>query len=111
MIEELMKILSDKTRLRILNLLSIKPRCVCELIAILQLPQSTISRHISKMRLINLLIPQKERLFTTYRINNEFLSKYSFLDPLLHDLNIEFKDDIEKSKNIYIVDGKCNISK
>ncbi|WP_129409159.1 metalloregulator ArsR/SmtB family transcription factor [Marinitoga lauensis] len=58
--EELMKILADKTRLRILNLLNLKPRCVCELTAILQLPQSTVSRHISKMRLINLLIPQKK---------------------------------------------------
>ncbi|KLO21539.1 ArsR family transcriptional regulator [Marinitoga sp. 1197] len=107
--EQLMKILAEKTRLRILNLLYKKPRCVCELTAILELPQSTISRHISKMKLINLLIPQKEMLFTTYRINDEFFNKYSFFRFLLNDLNIEFNDDIEKSKHVSIINGKCII--
>lgn len=42
--------LSDPTRLRILNLLSAGELCVCDLIAVLDMPQSTISRHLAYLR-------------------------------------------------------------
>ncbi|MBM7558984.1 metalloregulator ArsR/SmtB family transcription factor [Marinitoga litoralis] len=109
MIEELMKILSDKTRLRIINVLSEKPRCVCELTEILDLPQSTVSRHLSKMKLIKLLFTEKDGVFIKYKLNNEFLEKYSFLNYLLDDLKNEFKEDLIKSEKVIIKDGVCVI--
>ena len=42
--------LSDATRLRILNLLSEGELCVCDLMEVLDMPQSTISRHLSYLR-------------------------------------------------------------
>jgi ArsR family transcriptional regulator len=44
------KTLSDPTRLRILALLAAGPLCVCDVMAVLQLPQSTVSRHLATLR-------------------------------------------------------------
>lgn len=44
------KALSEETRLRILALLLSGELCVCELMGVLQLPQSTISRHLAYLR-------------------------------------------------------------
>ena len=111
MIEDLMKILSDKTRLRILNILNVKPRCVCELTEILELPQSTVSRHLSKMKLMKLLNTEKNGVFITYKLNNEFLKKYSFLNYLMEDLKNEFKEDLAKAEKAIIKDGVCVVKK
>ena len=44
------KALSEEPRLRILALLLNGELCVCDLMAVLQLPQSTISRHLAYLR-------------------------------------------------------------
>ena len=43
---KLFKALSDETRLRIFALLNHGELCVCDLMEALQLPQSTVSRHL-----------------------------------------------------------------
>lgn len=45
-----LKGLSDPTRLRIIRLLSHGQLCVCDLMAGLNLPQSTVSRHMSFLK-------------------------------------------------------------
>jgi len=45
-----LKALSDETRLRILCLLMDGELCVCDLMAVLQLPQSTVSRHLAYLK-------------------------------------------------------------
>ena len=47
---ELFRILSDKTRLRIIFLLYHKELCVCEMCDILEMPQPNVSRHLGKLR-------------------------------------------------------------
>lgn len=44
------KALSDGTRLRILNLLGTGELCVCDLMAVLDMPQSKVSRHLAYLR-------------------------------------------------------------
>lgn len=44
------KALADETRLRILSLLLEGELCVCDLMAVLQLPQSTVSRHLAYLK-------------------------------------------------------------
>jgi ArsR family transcriptional regulator len=44
------KALADETRLRILCLLLEGELCVCDLMAVLQLPQSTVSRHLAYLK-------------------------------------------------------------
>lgn len=47
---QFLKALSEEPRLRILALLLGGELCVCDLMAVLQLPQSTISRHLAYLR-------------------------------------------------------------
>jgi len=48
---QLFKALADETRLRIISLLLTDGElCVCDIIAALKLPQSTISRHLSYLK-------------------------------------------------------------
>ena len=47
---ETLKALSDPTRLRIVSLLRHGELCVCDLMEALQLPQSTVSRHLGCLR-------------------------------------------------------------
>ncbi len=65
-VSEVLKALADPNRLRILNLLHEKTLCVCDLEAILELNQSNLSRHLSKLRLAGIVNAQKKALFTYY---------------------------------------------
>jgi ArsR family transcriptional regulator len=49
-LDQLFKAVSDPTRLRLLNLLRLGSICVCELHAVLQIPQPTASRHLAALR-------------------------------------------------------------
>ncbi len=61
-IAELHGLLADTTRLRILNLLRGGPLCVCHIVAALDLPQSTVSRHLSWLKVGRLVeLNQAER--------------------------------------------------
>lgn len=46
----ILKALADPTRLRILSLLRHGELCVCDLMEALQIPQSTISRHLATLK-------------------------------------------------------------
>ncbi len=60
------KALSDETRLRILSLLIQGELCVCDLMAVLQLPQSTVSRHLAYLRNANLISDRREGVWMYY---------------------------------------------
>ena len=65
-----LRLLADDTRLRILSLLSRTPDlCVCELVAILRLPQYQISRHLGPLRRSGLLIATRRGPFVFYGIS------------------------------------------
>jgi ArsR family transcriptional regulator len=61
--------LSDRTRLRILNLLQGGELCVCHLVAILDSPQPTVSRHLAYLRKAGLVVARKEGLWMHYRLS------------------------------------------
>jgi ArsR family transcriptional regulator, arsenate/arsenite/antimonite-responsive transcriptional repressor len=60
--------LSDRTRLRILNLLQGGELCVCDLVDILEVPQPTASRHLAYLRKTGLVKPRKEGHWNYYRL-------------------------------------------
>lgn len=60
---------SDETRLRILNLLSEGELCVCDVMRVLDEPQSKVSRHFSYLRKADLVIGRKEGLWMYYRLS------------------------------------------
>jgi ArsR family transcriptional regulator len=62
------KALSCATRLRILALLTQGELCVCELMAVLQLPQSTVSRNLAYLRNVGLVSDRREGVSIYYQL-------------------------------------------
>ncbi len=63
-----LKALSDKTRLRIVNLLMEDELCICQIQAVLNMSQPRISRHIRILKEAGLLKSRKEAQMTFYSI-------------------------------------------
>jgi ArsR family transcriptional regulator len=59
---------ADPTRLRILNLLVAGELCVCDLVELLGLPQSTVSRHLRYLHRAGLVGVSREWKFAHYRL-------------------------------------------
>ena len=65
---DLFKAFADYVRLRLLNLLADGEVCVCHLHEALDLPQSTVSRHLAYLRKRGLVVGRKEGLWVHYRL-------------------------------------------
>ena len=65
---ELFKAFAEPVRLRLLNLLASGEVCVCHLHEALELPQSTVSRHLAYLRRRGLVVGRKEGLWVHYRL-------------------------------------------
>lgn len=68
---QILKALTDETRLRILALLGQGELCVCDLIAVLQLPQSTVSRHLALLKSAGWVTDRRQGLWMYYRLADE----------------------------------------
>jgi len=63
------KSLSEPIRLRILNLLSNSDEiCVCDIVSILDTPQSVISRHLSYLKKNHLVLSRREGNWQHYKL-------------------------------------------
>ena len=91
------KVLADETRLRCLTLIYENHElCVCELIHALELPQSKISRHLSLMKLNNLIIDRREGQWVFYSVHpNISKFKINIIDMSINELKNTnpFKED------------------
>ena len=65
---QLFKAFADVTRLRILNLVAQRERCVCEFQKILRVPQPTISRHLAYLRRSGLLVARRDGKWIHYSL-------------------------------------------
>jgi ArsR family transcriptional regulator len=59
---------SDRTRLRLLHLLRGGELCVCDLVAVLDMPQPKVSRHLAYLRRAQLVLVRKDGLWSHYRL-------------------------------------------
>lgn len=59
---------ADPIRLRILNLVQGGELCVCDLVAVLKLPQPTVSRHLSYLRRAGLVRVRQDRSWNFYQL-------------------------------------------
>ena len=66
---QLFKAFADPTRLRILSLMFDGERCVCHLIDALNLPQSTISRHLAYLKRAGLVESREQGTWNYYRLS------------------------------------------
>ena len=70
-IAQLFKALAEPVRLRILMLLLDGERCVCDLMAVLDLPQSTISRHLAYLKNAGWVEGERRGVWMYYRLSEE----------------------------------------
>jgi len=83
-IAQIFKALGDETRLRILALLIDGDElCVCDIMAALNLPQSTVSRHLSSLRNVGLVEDRRQGVWMNYRINQDEIEHASAIFELL----------------------------
>ncbi|MFP5239138.1 MAG: ArsR/SmtB family transcription factor [Acidobacteriota bacterium] len=67
----LFKALSDETRLRIVNLLAEGELCVCDLTHALEMPQSTVSRHLAHLKNAGLISDRRYKTWAYYRLADD----------------------------------------
>ncbi|HTE84681.1 MAG TPA: metalloregulator ArsR/SmtB family transcription factor [Dehalococcoidia bacterium] len=84
---ELLKVLSDPTRLRIIGMLAQRELCVCDLEDMLGVSQSMTSHHVGVLRRAGLLLQRREQRdarWVYYRLNEEAVEhlKQSFTNLL-----------------------------
>ncbi|MBD1401751.1 ArsR/SmtB family transcription factor [Pelovirga terrestris] len=86
-VASIFKALSDETRLRILALLSNGELCVCDLMAALEVPQSTVSRHLAYLRNAGLVDDERRGVWMFYRLKQANALGDELLRLLLAKLN------------------------
>lgn len=93
---QLFKALSDETRLRILALLGSGELCVCDLIAVLDLPQSTVSRHLAYLRNSGLVEDRRQGIWMYYRLSPD---ASPFQTELLALLQARLSESVQASRD------------
>jgi ArsR family transcriptional regulator len=80
---------SDPIRLRILHLVQQGELCVCDLVEILEVPQPTVSRHLSYLRKAGLVKAREEQSWNFYAL---MPARTTFHAKLLECLGTCFRD-------------------
>lgn len=75
----ILKAISDETRMRILNVLKDGDLCVCEIEVILDISQSNASRHLNKLTNAKILEYYKVAKYVYYKINKDTINEYDFI--------------------------------
>ena len=88
---KLFKILSDETRLRILNLLLLRDCCVCEVVQVLGISQASASRNLSQIYDCGILKRRIEGLWTIYSMAPDLSSDYR--GAILNAIEVVLKQD------------------
>lgn len=98
---QIFKALSEPIRVRIMALLSRGELCVCDLMEVLRLPQSTTSRHLAKLRTIALITDRRVGNWKYYRINEQVDFPHAELNSILNRLieSEPYQTDLENLKN------------
>jgi ArsR family transcriptional regulator len=95
-VDGMFRAFSDRTRLRILNLLAGGELCVCDLVRVIGAPQPKVSRHLAYLRKAGLVTARKEGLWTYYELAP---SKNEFHRKLIECLSCCFTDVPELAKD------------
>jgi arsenate reductase/ArsR family transcriptional regulator len=75
--ESVFKAAADPTRVRILKILEGGEICVCQVIAILSLGQSTVSKHLFLLRAAGLIKDRRDRKWVHYSLDRGSDSPYA----------------------------------
>ena len=76
-LQSIFKVLSDHTRIRILKLILQRELCVCELMQVLNMTQSRISRHVNLLKQAGLVKDRREGKWVYYSVNSQSFNPYA----------------------------------
>lgn len=86
-----LKALGDANRIRILKMLEERDLCVCEVREVLELSNSTVSKHLSILRAADLITDSKDGKWVNYRLNDK--SDNQLVQSLLALMKNSFSDE------------------
>ena len=99
-----LKAVADKNRMRILKMLEKKKMCVCELAAVLEIKQPSVSKHLSILKNAGLIQDDRNSQWIDYSLCAEKINNYvPVLQPMIKGwLNDDavIKSDLEKTKTL-----------
>lgn len=93
---DILKALSDETRLRIVNLLYERELCVCDVMETLQISQAKASRHLIYLKNAGLAKDRKHAQWAYYSLSKD--DSLKFIDSLVYEnlRSLEvYKQDME----------------
>lgn len=98
-IEKIYKALSDRNRLRIINMLKERAMCVCEITDILELSQSTVSGHLRILKEAEVVEDRKDGLWIEYSLckDEKLNKKLLALTETFFESDQEMKEEREKA--------------
>ncbi len=105
--EQIFKVLSDFSRVRILNMLMKQKWCVTEMSTILELSITSVSRHLSKLRLVGMTATQQDAQWVHNVISEKFYKENKLLFDYIQDISDKDETLIEDKNKMqrYIESG------
>ncbi len=94
-ISNIMKVLADDNRLRILSIIKNNYLCVGEIQTILNITQSNASKHLEKLKASGIIESNKEAQWIYYKLADDKLKDYPFLFELIYN-NLSDEDVIKE---------------
>ncbi len=87
------KVMSDSTRVKILNLLELGELCVCDIAFILNMTKSAVSHQLKNLKAVNLIVGRKQGKEVWYSLADDHVKK-------VFDISLQhLKEDGEDEKN------------
>ena len=98
------KAVADKNRMRILKMLEKKKMCVCELSAVLEITQPSVSKHLSILKNAGLIQDERNGQWIDYSLCTEKINIYipviqSSIKNWLND-DVVIQSDLQKTKTL-----------
>jgi ArsR family transcriptional regulator len=107
-ISQLFKAFSDESRLRIINLLLQGELCICNLMDILEMPQSKVSRHMAYLKHSGIVDDRREGIWVYYSLcepkDRAHASILQSLESSFSEYDV-FKHDLEKLRQLKLKDS------
>jgi ArsR family transcriptional regulator, arsenate/arsenite/antimonite-responsive transcriptional repressor len=96
----LLKVLSDENRLRILFMLREKNLCACEMLELLSISGATLSSHLKIMKLSGIISQKKDGRWIEYSLVDKITQRFLDFIEANTDSKSSIQDDKRKIKNL-----------
>ena len=97
---DILKALADDNRLAILCFLQTGQKCVCEIEQVLSVSQSATSKHLTRLRMVGLIVAEKKAQWVNYSLAPPLFQDYPFIKTLLTEVSAHYTFDTSKIKKM-----------